>query len=96
MMSNPYEPRKRPKIDRDDILERTEEQEESLQRILKKLRPFQREAYDFATNGKIYTRQCNAKDSDHKTSSFEYDPSLLGKGRILLCDEMGKYQDRVT
>jgi len=42
-----------------------------LARVLQKLRPFQREAYDFAT------------------SSCGNPESLLGHGRLLLCDEMG-------
>ena len=69
--------------------------------ILPKLRPFQREALEFATKGTPYRRfhknnqgskereagQKNNKD-ETKNCSFE-EPSLLGKGRILLADEMG-------
>jgi hypothetical protein len=51
--------------------------------LLLKLRPFQREAYDFATQGKITPRQWN----DSKQDDFHYDPALLGKGRILLAGE---------
>ena len=53
--------------------------------ILKKLRPFQREAFDFATKGTTYSRQWADESKDNKL----LDTSLLGKGRILLCDEMG-------
>jgi hypothetical protein len=95
-----------------------------LQNILQKLRPFQLEAFDFATKGSTYNRQwgegeASNNDSDgrnHKSHNkdrnkskarptttttnnnnynnynnscrFEYDPALLGKGRILLADEM--------
>lgn len=85
-----------------------------LQNILKKLRPFQLEAFDFATKGITYNRQwgegeasTNVSDgSDESTNNarikskarstttqnksfkFDYDPALLGKGRILLADEM--------
>jgi hypothetical protein len=51
--------------------------------LLLKLRPFQREAYEFATQGKITPRQCN----DGKPDDLQYDSALLGKGRILLAGE---------
>ena len=67
--------------------------------LLEKLRPFQREAYDFATQGTTYNRQwadkCKDEDSSPKEekvddkTSFQHDPQYLGKGRILLADEMG-------
>ncbi|CAB9499376.1 annealing helicase and endonuclease ZRANB3 [Seminavis robusta] len=53
-----------------------------LQGLLSKLRPFQREAYEFATLGKVSSRL-------QPSSDFRHDPDLLGKGRILLADEMG-------
>ena len=60
--------------------------------ILPKLRPFQREAFEFAVRGKIYDRQLNddsAQNQQYGTAGASRDPSLLGKGRILLADEMG-------
>jgi SWI/SNF-related matrix-associated actin-dependent regulator 1 of chromatin subfamily A len=63
--------------------------------LLAKLRPFQREAFDFATQGKIHRRQsphgtnATARSTTPSVSSVSPDPSLLGKGRILLADEMG-------
>lgn len=51
--------------------------------LLLKLRPFQLEAYEFATQGKITPRQFN----DGKRDDLQYDPALLGKGRILLAGE---------
>jgi SWI/SNF-related matrix-associated actin-dependent regulator 1 of chromatin subfamily A len=60
-----------------------------LECILSKLRPFQREAFDFATAGKTSNRQWN-DDTPHKQkNAVQLDPNLLGKGRILLADEMG-------
>lgn len=59
-----------------------------LQCILKKLRPFQREAFDFATRGASFRRQWSASEqNDNKKPKL--DPHLIGKGRILLADEMG-------
>ena len=55
-----------------------------LSNLLSKLRPFQREAYEFATQGKVSPRLRQSVGA-----SFRYDPDLLGKGRILLADEMG-------
>jgi hypothetical protein len=55
-----------------------------LECILEKLRPFQREAFDFATTGKSYRRQWQNDDRPN------LDPNLVGKGRILLADEMGE------
>lgn len=59
--------------------------------VLPKLRPFQREALEFAVNGKRYDRQVSPSTaaSNTKTPNAQFDPSLLGKGRILLADEMG-------
>jgi hypothetical protein len=48
-----------------------------LECILEKLRPFQREAFDFATTGKSYRRQWQ---NDERPN---LDPNLVGKGRIL-------------
>lgn len=64
------------------------EEEKSL---LPKLRPFQKEAYLFTTQGKVSKRlrQPSQSNDNNDDSSFSYDPSLLGKGRILLADEMG-------
>lgn len=65
----------------------------NLQCILGKLRPFQREAFDFAVHGKSYPRQfANDNENDKKRydeTSVAIDPTLIGKGRILLADEMG-------
>ena len=59
--------------------------------ILPKLRPFQREAFEFAVNGKLYDRQLIENDHGRGRGKGKVtmDPSLLGKGRILLADEMG-------
>ncbi|KAG7353456.1 helicase [Nitzschia inconspicua] len=66
----------------------------ALERLLKQLRPFQREAYDFATKGIVNTRQDessgSASDIKRKTNSpVVYDPKLMGQGRLLLADEPG-------
>ena len=58
-----------------------------LEPLLEKLRPFQREAYDFCVTGKASSRQY--ADSSASAPEGEYDPQYLGKGRILLADEMG-------
>jgi hypothetical protein len=58
-----------------------------LEPLLAKLRPFQREAYDFCVTGKASSRQY--ADSSASAPEGEYDPQYLGKGRILLADEMG-------
>lgn len=67
-----------------------------LDQVLPKLRPFQREALEFATEGKLYKRQCADEDTTSSTGASlssaactTTDESLLGKGRILLADEMG-------
>lgn len=62
-----------------------------LSHLLKQLRPFQREAYDFCTKGIIARRQVAAADNENKSCNdpIVYDNDLLGKGRILLADEMG-------
>ena len=71
------------------------EHNDELHQLLKKLRPFQMEAYEFATQGVVSPRmkQQNQnqrqQESSSSSSPFEYDPDLLGKGRILLADEMG-------
>ena len=55
--------------------------------VLPKLRPFQREALDFATKGKRYGRQWTTEDgSSVATDDTQLDQRLLGKGRILLAD----------
>lgn len=87
---NPWEGQDNNNQDDDD------DDDESLQNLLKQLRPFQREAYEFATEGKIYQRQWRSDDKETKQQSQNgntlsstlsipsYDPELLGKGRILL------------
>ena len=64
---------------------------EEVKSLLPKLRPFQKEAYLFATQGKVSERlqQPSTSSSKNDDCSFEYDPSLIGKGRLLLADEMG-------
>jgi hypothetical protein len=59
--------------------------------ILPKLRPFQREAFDFATKGTLYARQLANHPTEQRNNNavLSFDRSLLGKGRILLADEMG-------
>jgi SNF2 family DNA or RNA helicase len=65
----------------------------ALEHILEKLRPFQREAFDFATKGTTYRRQWESDDvsrtGKHQTESVDENSNLIGKGRILLADEMG-------
>lgn len=62
-----------------------------LSSLLKRLRPFQREAYDFCTKGIISSRQFHtpANKRNEKKEPLVYRPEYLGKGRILLADEMG-------
>jgi len=69
-----------------------------LQELLPKLRPFQREALEFAVTGKRYSRQfavegsaSSATSSSHH-NNYNDDSSLFPSspnGRILLADEMG-------
>ena len=61
--------------------ENNDDDDEALSFILKKLRPFQREAYDFCCKGIVSERLASG--------NFEYDAQYLGQGRILLADEMG-------
>ena len=87
------------KKDEDD-----EYDDDMLQTLLTKLRPFQREAFEFATQGIIPKRECTSwhkssssasssstkkKKESSNNDSFRFDRSVLGKGRILLADEMG-------
>lgn len=62
-----------------------------LEQVKPKLRPFQREALEFATKGKRYGRQLSKESlkSSNKTAEVVVDRSVLGTGRILLADEMG-------
>ena len=61
-----------------------------LEQVLPKLRPFQREAFEFATRGEKYERQFSSEEAAASVDFGDVtDPSLLGKGRILLADEMG-------
>ena len=60
----------------------------ALDHVLEKLRPFQRETFDFATKGTTYSRQW-ASDDAQKPQTKPLDQDLIGKGRILLADEMG-------
>jgi hypothetical protein len=64
---------------------------EELKTLLPKLRPFQKEAFLFATQGTVSKRlrQTSSSNSKGDDPEFTCDPSLLGKGRILLGDEMG-------
>ena len=55
--------------------------------VVPQLRPFQREAVEFATQGKLYARQWTHENVS--SNSHRIDAKLLGKGRILLADEMG-------
>ena len=65
------------------------------EQVLPKLRPFQKEAVDFAISGKQYDRQFNTDDDTTPTTSCSstrcgaIEPSRLVKGRLLLADEMG-------
>ena len=63
-----------------------------LQEVLPKLRPFQREALEFATQGKIFARQWknsgSTKSSDNKSQRTQKTPPPP-RGRLLLADEMG-------
>lgn len=67
----------------------TQHQPAELKQLLPKLRPFQREAYEFATQGKVSPRLSGPQQKGQNEGRFDYDPERLGKGRILLCDEMG-------
>eukprot|EP00980_Cylindrotheca_fusiformis_P029622 scaffold23625_cov137-Cylindrotheca_fusiformis.AAC.7 len=62
-----------------------------LSHLLKQLRPFQREAYDFCTKGITSKRQFSKTDGgdEIENDSIVFQPEFLGKGRILLADEMG-------
>jgi hypothetical protein len=66
---------------------REKEDNPHLEPLLAKLRPFQREAYEFATKGTSFNRQWAEEQLEE--DAFEYDEQYLGKGRILLADEMG-------
>jgi SNF2 family DNA or RNA helicase len=81
----------------------TIEERPELVRLLQELRPFQREAYDFATKGIINTRQFSSvttvnnenNESDIKSPIVHKDPNKLkgnigiNNGRLLLADEQG-------
>jgi SWI/SNF-related matrix-associated actin-dependent regulator 1 of chromatin subfamily A len=56
--------------------------------LLPKLRPFQREAVDFGTQGTIYGRQCRTGTTDGSCHEDE-EPLPPPDGRLLLADEMG-------
>lgn len=73
-----------------------------LSHLLKKLRPFQREAYDYATKGIVNSRQFHGpKNIDSKKKYSSADKSKTGtnaqtkekigklNGKLLLADEMG-------
>ena len=69
-----------------------------LSRLLKQLRPFQREAYDYATKGIDNSRQChttnnnakNKNDRNNNNSTVQnIDKKIAMNGRLLLADEMG-------
>ena len=75
-----------------------------LARLLKQLRPFQREAYDYATQGIINGRQFHvpknlgkqskrknkyAKNLDTDTKRKKQSTTVNLRGRLLLADEMG-------
>ena len=70
-----------------------------LLRLLKQLRPFQREAYDYATKGIVNSRQCrtannnandkNGRNKNNTTSTVEKNKKITMNGRLLLADEMG-------
>jgi SWI/SNF-related matrix-associated actin-dependent regulator 1 of chromatin subfamily A len=76
------------------------EKDTMLSHLLKQLRPFQREAYDFCCEGIVPTRKCSnvishdgsnidRHDESKSSKKIVYQNDLLGKGRILLADEMG-------
>lgn len=87
MMNNPYRKKaaSEPKAASASDKNKTKTKIDPLDGILEKLRPFQREAFEFATKGKAFQRQW----ADSSSDTFEYDPNLLGQGKILLADEMG-------
>lgn len=93
--TNPYR-KKRPTKSSSSSSSSNIESDPVLEHILKQLRPFQREAYDFSTRGILPKRRCS-QDANESTPKAEAkpnvpnhnDPELLGKGRILLADEMG-------
>ena len=98
-MSNPYaRPPKKPKKKHDTTTTTitptasTSAASEELTQLLSKLRPFQKEAFDFATQGIVSQRMMMMKDQNpqqQQPTNFHYDPDLLGKGRVLIGDEMG-------
>lgn len=74
-----------------------DEASSDLDRILKQLRPFQRQAYNFATQGSkaITADKTNAQNNPYqnaqkaKPTFSSSSETLLGNGRLLLGDEMG-------
>jgi SWI/SNF-related matrix-associated actin-dependent regulator of chromatin subfamily A-like protein 1 len=86
-------------------LQITKDKHPLLSKLVSKLRPFQREALEFAVLGRQYQRQFTVNDTDTSTSGDgdgktaavsstdlpedDHASSLLGIGRILLADEMG-------
>ena len=58
-----------------------------LQDVLPRLRPFQREALEFATKGKIFERQWK-NDSTTARPTGQGKVSSSPNGRLLLADEM--------
>ena len=60
-----------------------------LSRLLKQLRPFQREAYEYATQGIVSSRQFNTGNSINDGSATNDTVGDTFPGRCLLADEMG-------
>lgn len=59
-----------------------------LDRVLRQLRPFQRQAFDFATSCAV-SNIPSTKAAQKRKPSLLSENSLLGNGRLMLCDEMG-------
>jgi hypothetical protein len=83
-----------PPVDSTGELSVEEQQHPLLYRLLPKLRPFQREAMEFAVTGKRHARQMTLEATiTTNTSTTEHDntPQQIynPQGRILLADEMG-------
>jgi hypothetical protein len=86
-----------PPVDSTGELSVEEQQHPLLYRLLPKLRPFQREAMEFAVTGKRHARQMtleatittNTSTTEHDNNTTTPQENYNPQGRILLADEMG-------
>mmetsp|Transcript_57836 Transcript_57836/g.62483 ORF Transcript_57836/g.62483 Transcript_57836/m.62483 type:complete len:1089 (-) Transcript_57836:1165-4431(-) len=72
-------------------MERNNRSNPELSRLLKQLRPFQLEAYEYATKGIVNSRQFHTENNVNESSDTNDTVSKPSKpnGRLLLADEMG-------